>query len=87
MKRRYWGERAYPCLEDVPETVEIVDVFRRSEYVPNIMESAIRIGAKVAWLQEGVLHEAAAARGREAGLDVVMDRCILKEHMAVRYTD
>ena len=81
------GERAYPCLEDVPETVEIVDVFRRSEYVPNIMESAIRIGAKVAWLQEGVLHEAAAARGREAGLDVVMDRCILKEHMAVRYTD
>ena len=78
------GERAYPTLEDVPEAVEIVDVFRRSEEVPNIMESAIRIGAKVAWLQEGVFHEAAAARARKAGLDVVMDRCILKEHMAVR---
>ena len=78
------GERAYPTLEDVPEAVEIVDVFRRSEEVPDIMESAIRIGAKVAWLQEGVFHEAAAARGREAGLDVVMDRCILKEHMTVR---
>ena len=78
------GERAYPTLEDVPESVEIVDVFRRSEEVPDIMESAIRIGAKVAWLQEGVFHEAATARGREAGLDVVMDRCILKEHMAVR---
>ncbi len=78
------GERAYPRLEDVPEAVEIVDVFRRSEYVPDIMESAIRIGAKVAWLQEGVFHEVAAARGREAGLDVVMDRCILKEHAATR---
>ena len=78
------GERAYPTLEDVPEAVEIVDVFRRSEEVADIMESAIRIGAKVAWLQEGVFHEAAAARGREAGLDVVMDRCILKEHMAAR---
>ncbi len=78
------GELAYPRLEDVPEAVEIVDVFRRSEYVPDIVESAIRIGARVAWLQEGVFHEAAAARGREAGLDVVMDRCILKEHAATR---
>jgi predicted CoA-binding protein len=74
------GEKAYARLEDVPEPVDIVDVFRRSEYVPEIVESAIRIGAKTIWLQEGVNHEQAVQRAREAGLNVVVDRCILKEH-------
>src|SRR2546427_171547 len=75
------GEKAYPSLDDVPEPFEIVDIFRRSEYVPDIVEAAIRRNARVIWMQEGVTHETAAARAREAGLDVVMDRCILKEHM------
>ncbi len=74
------GEKAYATLEEIPEPVDIVDVFRRSEFVPEIVESAIRIGAKAIWLQEDVMHEQAARRGREAGLTVVMDRCILKEH-------
>jgi predicted CoA-binding protein len=74
------GEKAYSTLEEIPEPVDIVDVFRRSEFVPEIVESAIRIGAKAIWLQEDVVHEQAATRGREAGLTVVMDRCILKEH-------
>jgi predicted CoA-binding protein len=74
------GEKAYATLEDVPEPVDIVDVFRRSEYVPEVVESAIRIGAKAVWLQEGVNHEEAVRRAKEAGLAVVVDRCILKEH-------
>jgi predicted CoA-binding protein len=75
------GERAYATLVDVPGPIEIVNIFRRSEYVPEIVESAVRRSAKVIWMQEGVVHEAAAARARAAGLEVVMDRCILKEHM------
>jgi len=75
------GEKVFPSLDDVPGPIEIVDIFRRSEYVPDIVEAAIRRNAKVIWMQEGVIHETAAARAREAGLDVVMDRCILKEHM------
>lgn len=74
------GQKAYARLEDVPEPVDIVDVFRRSEYVPDIVDSAIRIGAKAVWMQEGVIHETAAGKARQAGLTVVMDRCILKEH-------
>jgi len=74
------GEPAYSSLESIPFAVDIVNVFRRAEFVPEIVEQAIRIGAKAVWLQEGVVHEAAAARAREAGLLVVMDRCILKEH-------
>ena len=74
------GEKAYARLEDVPEHIDIVDVFRRSEYVPEIVESAIRVGAGAIWMQEGVVHEQAAKRASEAGLTVVMDRCILKEH-------
>jgi predicted CoA-binding protein len=77
------GEKAYPSLDDVPEPFEIVDIFRRPEYVPDIVEAAIRKGAKVIWMQESVIHEAAAERARQAGLEVVMDRCILKEHMAL----
>ncbi|MGO9095440.1 MAG: CoA-binding protein [Bryobacteraceae bacterium] len=74
------GERAYASLEAVPERIDIVDVFRRSEFVAEIVESAIRVGARAVWMQEGVSDEAAAARARAAGLVVVMDRCILKEH-------
>jgi predicted CoA-binding protein len=74
------GERAYPSLEAVPEHIDIVDVFRRSEFVPEIVEAAIRVGAGAVWMQEGVADDAAAERARAAGLTVVMDRCILKEH-------
>jgi predicted CoA-binding protein len=74
------GERSYPALDDVPESFDAVVIFRRSEFVPEIVESAIRKGAKVVWMQEGVQHEEAARRAREAGLEVVQDRCILKEH-------
>jgi len=78
------GEKCYARLEDVPVPVDIVDIFRRSEFVPAIVEAAIKIGARCIWMQEGVIHEAAAVRAREAGLFVVMDRCILKEHSAAR---
>ena len=74
------GEKAYARLEDVPEHIDIVDVFRRTEFVPEIVDSAIRIGAGAVWMQEGVIDEEAGARARQAGLAVVMDRCILKEH-------
>ena len=74
------GERCYPDLEAIPEAVDIVDIFRRSEFVPEIVEAAIRKGAKVIWMQEGVVHEDAARRAEAAGLQVVMDRCILKDH-------
>jgi predicted CoA-binding protein len=74
------GEKSYPDLDAVPDPVDIVNIFRRSEYVPEIVEAAIRKGAKAVWMQEGVIHERAAARARAAGLTVVMDRCILKEH-------
>jgi len=75
------GEKTYRSLEDVPEHIDIVDIFRRSEFVGPIVESAIRIGANAVWMQEGVVHEEAAQKARAAGLAVVMDRCILKEHM------
>ena len=74
------GERCYPDLEAIPEAVDIVDIFRRSEFVPEIVEAAIRKGAKVIWMQEGVVHEDAARRAEGAGLAGVMDRCILKDH-------
>ena len=74
------GEKSYARLEDVPEKPDIVDVFRRSEAVPEIVESAIRLGAKAVWMQEGVANEEAAARAQAAGLLVVQDTCILKMH-------
>ncbi len=75
------GAKSYARLEDIPGRVDIVDVFRRSEFVPEIVESAIRIGARAVWMQEGVIHPEAAERARRAGLVVVMNTCILKEHI------
>ena len=74
------GEKAWATLDDVPEAVDLVNIFRQPRFVPEIVEAAIRIGAKGVWMQEGVVHEEAARRARAAGLEVVMDRCILKEH-------
>jgi uncharacterized protein len=76
------SEKAYPTLDDVPEPFEIVDIFRRPEYVPDIVEAAIRRHAKVIWMQLGITNDGAAERARKAGLDVVEDLCILQEHMA-----
>ena len=75
------GQKAYATLDEVPGPIEIVNIFRRPEYVLEIVDAAIRRGAKVVWMQEGVIHEEAAQRARAAGLEVVMDRCILKEQM------
>ena len=74
------GEHCYPDLDSVPGPVDIVDIFRRSEFVPEIVEAAIRKGARAIWMQEGVIHEAAAKRATDAGLVVIMDHCILKDH-------
>ena len=74
------GETCYSDLSSIPEPVDVVDIFRRPEAVPPIVEEAIEIGAKAVWMQEGVINEEAAARAKEAGLLVVMDRCMLKEH-------
>ena len=74
------GEKCYASLDAVPEPLETVVNFRRPEFVPEVVEAAIRKGAKVIWMQEGVIHEDAAERARAAGLKVVMDRCMLKEY-------
>ncbi len=74
------GEDSYPSLLDVKEKIDIVDVFRRPEFVPEVVEQAIRMKVPVIWMQEGVVHEAAAKKAREAGITVIMDKCILKEH-------
>src|SRR5436853_1986083 len=74
------GEKCYPSLLDIPEPVDVVDVFRKPQDVPPIAEEAVRIGAKVLWMQIGVIHEDAARRAREAGLEVIMDRCMKIEH-------
>ena len=70
------GQHCYPSLLDVPQPVDVVDIFRRTEEVPPLVDQAIEIGAKVIWMQIGVIHEEAAAKARAAGLDVVMDRCM-----------
>ncbi len=74
------GEKAYPSLRDVPEAIEIVDVFRRAEAVPAIVDDAIAVGAKVVWMQDGIVHNEAAEKARAAGLQVVMSKCMLREH-------
>jgi hypothetical protein len=74
------GEKAYPTLLDVPEKIDIVNIFRRSEFVAEIVEQAIQLKVPCIWMQEEVVDEAAAEKARQAGICVVMDRCILKEH-------
>jgi predicted CoA-binding protein len=74
------GEKAVASLSEINEKIDIVDVFRRSEFVPGIVDEVIRLKLPALWLQEGVIDEAAAAKARQAGIFVVMDHCILKEH-------
>ena len=74
------GEKAVKSLRDIQEKIDIVDVFRRSESVPEVVDEAIELGVSTIWMQEGVIHEEAAAKARKAGIFVVMDLCILKEH-------
>ena len=74
------GEDSYASLLDVKEKIDIVDVFRRPEFVPDVVDQAIQMKVPVIWMQEGVIHEAAAEKARKAGITVIMDKCILKEH-------
>jgi len=76
------GERTYATLSELSEKIDIVNVFRRSEFVPAVVDEAIRLKPAAIWMQEGVSHEAAAEKARRAGIFVVQDRCILKEHRA-----
>lgn len=78
--REVLGEKAYPSLKEVPEKIDIVDIFRRPEAVPAIVEEALAIGAKVVWMQDGIVHNEAADRARSAGLQVVMSKCLMREH-------
>ena len=78
------GEQAYASLQDVPEKIDVVNIFRRREYVPVVVEQAIALKVPAIWMQEDVIHESAAEKARQAGIFVVMDRCILKEHRARR---
>jgi predicted CoA-binding protein len=82
--REALGETAYPSLLEVPEPVDVVQIFRRSEDVPPVVEDAIHIGAKVVWMQSGILHDQAAERARQAGLQVVMNTCMRTTHQAMR---
>lgn len=74
------GEKAYPDLESVPEEIDVVQVFRRPEDVPPVVDSAIKAGAKAVWMQEGIVHEEAAQKARDAGIQVVMDACMRVTH-------
>ena len=76
------GQKAYPSLPDVTEKIDLVDVFRRPEFVDEIVEQAIQLKIPAIWLQEGVINERAAKKAQKAGMFVVMDRCVLKEHRA-----
>jgi predicted CoA-binding protein len=76
------GEKAYPDLLSLPEKVDVVDIFRKVDAVPGIVDEAISIGAKVVWMQEGIVHNASAEKARAKGLKVVMGKCMMKEHRA-----
>ena len=78
------GKKCYPDLLSIPEKVDVVDIFRRSEAVPPIVDEAIKIKAKAVWMQEGIVNEEAAAKARDAGIEVVMDRCMKKEYIRLR---
>jgi predicted CoA-binding protein len=76
-----FGKKCYPNLSAIPAKVEVVDIFRKSEDIPPIVDEAIKIGAKAIWMQEGIINNAAAEKAEAAGLLVVMDKCMRKEHM------
>jgi len=75
------GEPCYPGLQSIPETVDVVDIFRRADQVEPVVRDAVAIGAKVVWMQQGIVNDAAAAIGEQAGLTVIMDRCMKVDHM------
>jgi predicted CoA-binding protein len=79
------GERCYPNLDAIPEKVDIVQIFRRSEDVPSVVDEAMKIGPRVIWMQLGVRNEEAARRAEDAGIEVVMDRCLKMEHQQLGY--
>lgn len=78
------GEKCYPDLTSIPEKVDVVDIFRKPADVLPVVEEAVRIGAKAVWMQEGIVNEEAARKAKEAGLLVVMDKCMLKEHSRLK---
>ena len=78
------GEKAYPSLSDIPDKVDVVQIFRKPEDVPPVVDEAIKIGAKVVWMQEGIVNEEAAKKAEEAGLQVVMDTCMRAAHQWLR---
>jgi hypothetical protein len=82
-----YGKKCYPSLSAIPGKIEVVDVFRKSDDVPLIVDEAIKIGAKVVWMQEGIVNKVAAKKAESAGLLVVMDKCMRKEHMRLSEED
>ena len=80
--RQSLGEKSYPSLFEVPEKIDIVDIFRRPEFVEEVVDQAIQLKVPAVWMQEEIVHEKAAQKARQAGIFVVMDRCILVEHRA-----
>jgi uncharacterized protein len=80
------GETCYAVLGDVPEKIDVVDVFRKSDDVPPVIDAAIKAGVKAVWMQEGIVNEPAAKKARQAGIKVVMDKCMLKEHHKLKNT-
>ncbi|MGD9787595.1 MAG: CoA-binding protein [Sulfuricellaceae bacterium] len=77
------GEKAYPSLRDVPEKIDLVDVFRTAEHIDAVVDECLALGLPAVWIQEGIVNEAAAERARAAGMTVVMDRCIYKDYVAL----
>lgn len=75
------GEKCYPSLADVPDKIDLVDVFRAAEHIPAIVDACLALGLPAIWIQEGIVHDAAAEKARAAGMTVVMDRCIYKDYV------
>jgi predicted CoA-binding protein len=82
--KEWEGKKCYPDLLSIPSKVDVVDIFRRPEFVPPIVDEAIRIKARAVWMQEGIVNEEAAAKARDAGIEVVMDRCMMKEYRRLK---